>query len=145
MRDRQIVQLDTPKKIYSEPVKLFVAGFIGSPSMNLVEGNIAGGQFTAPGVQLPAEAPDRGDVVLGIRPEDLELTEDANAPISGSLYALELTGDATFVTLREQGTSICARGPAEYEAAIHTRWNLAPKPGGRIHLFDRTSGERLDF
>ncbi|OAN79187.1 ABC transporter ATP-binding protein [Jannaschia sp. EhC01] len=145
MRDGQIVQLDTPKKIYSEPVNLFVAGFIGSPSMNLIEGAIAGGQFSAPGVQMPVDAQDRADVVLGIRPEDLELTQSTDAPISGALYALELTGDSTLVTLREKGTSICARGPAEFEAAINTRCMLAPKPGGRVHLFDKTSGKRLDF
>ncbi len=145
MRDGQIVQLDTPKKIYSEPINLFVAGFIGSPSMNLIEGSVKGGKFTAPGVQLPIAAPDRDDVVLGIRPEDLELTETADAPVSGRLYALELTGEATLLTLREKGTSICARGPADYEAAINATCALAPKTGGRIHLFDKTSGERLDY
>lgn len=145
MRDGQIVQLDTPKKIYSEPVNLFVAGFIGSPSMNLIEGAIAGGRFTAPGVDMAINAPDRDAVVLGIRPEDLELSDSADAPISGGLYALELTGDSTLVTLREGKSSICARGPADYEAEINSRCMLAPTPGGRVHLFDKTSGERIDF
>jgi multiple sugar transport system ATP-binding protein len=143
MRDGQIVQLDTPKKIYSEPVNLFVAGFIGSPSMNLVEGRITSGQFEAPGVRIAVTAPDRDGVVLGVRPEDLDLTEADPAPISGRLYALELTGDATLVTLRDKGTSICARGPAEFHAEINAPCALAPKPGARIHLFDKTSGERL--
>ena len=144
MREGRIVQLDTPKKIYSEPADLFVAGFIGSPSMNLVEGRIAGGRFEAPGVSLPVEAADRGDVVLGIRPEDLELTTDAASPvIRGKLYALELTGEATLVTLREGASSICARGPADFEAEIDAAIALAPRAGARIHLFDKTTGQRI--
>ena len=143
MRDGRIVQLDTPKKIYSEPADLFVAGFIGSPSMNLVEGHITGGRFEAPGVSLPVEAGERGDVVLGIRPEDLELAPADTAPIGGALYALELTGEATLATLRNGPTSICARGPAELEAEIDSTISLAPRPGARLHLFDKTTGQRI--
>ena len=144
MKEGRIVQLDTPKKIYSEPADLFVAGFIGSPSMNLVEGRITGGNFEAQGVSLPVAEPDRGDVVMGIRPEDVQLTRDGDAPISGKLYALELTGDSTLVTLRNGATSICARGPADFEAPIDAPCALAPKPGARIHLFDKKTGQRLD-
>ena len=143
MREGRIVQLDTPKKIYSEPADLFVAGFIGSPSMNLVEGKVAGGRFEAPGVSLPVAARDRGEVVLGIRPEDLEIAGTGEGPISGRLYALELTGESTLATLREGSTSVCARGPADFEAAIDARCALAPRPGARIHLFDKASGQRL--
>jgi multiple sugar transport system ATP-binding protein len=143
MREGRIVQLDTPKKIYSEPADLFVAGFIGSPSMNLIEGHIAGGSFEAPGVSLAVEAAERGNVVLGIRPEDLELTTAEAPPIHGALYALELTGEATLVTLRNGPTSICARGPAEFEAEIDAPIALAPRPGARIHLFDKTTGQRI--
>jgi multiple sugar transport system ATP-binding protein len=144
MREGRIVQLDTPKRIYSEPADLFVAGFIGSPSMNLIEGEIRGGMFQAPGVSLPVTGADRKNVVLGVRPEDLELAPEADAPIAGALYALELTGDSTLITLREKATSICARGPADYDAAIDSRCALAPKPGARLHLFDSGTGQRLD-
>ncbi|WP_417260294.1 MULTISPECIES: ABC transporter ATP-binding protein [Alphaproteobacteria] len=144
MREGRIVQLDTPKKIYSEPADLFVAGFIGSPSMNLVEGRIADGKFEASGVSLTVEGTDREGVVLGIRPEDLEMTATEGAPIKGSLYALELTGDSTLLTLRDGATSICARGPADFEAPINASCALAPKHGARIHLFDKNTGRRLD-
>ncbi|ERP96415.1 hypothetical protein Q669_29015 [Labrenzia sp. C1B10] len=144
MREGRIVQLDTPKKIYSEPADLFVASFIGSPSMNLIEGRIAGGRFEAPGVALPVSGSDRNNVVVGIRPEDLELGNADSAPMSGSLYALELTGDSTLVTVREKTTSICARGPADFDAPINSHCVLAPKSGARIHLFDKDTGQRLD-
>lgn len=144
MREGKIVQLDTPKKIYSEPADLFVAGFIGSPSMNLIEGEVSNNVFTAPGVTISVTIGDRKNVVLGIRPEDIELLSEAKSPICGKLYALELTGDSTLVTLREETSSICARGPADFEADINSVCYLAPRAGARLHLFDKSSGQRLD-
>ncbi|MCK0150907.1 ABC transporter ATP-binding protein [Marivita sp. S6314] len=143
MREGKIVQLDTPKKIYAEPADLFVAGFIGSPSMNLIDGEVSGGVFRADGVEIPVTLEDRKGVVLGIRPEELAITQDASAAISGKLYALELTGESTLVTLRNGTTSACARGHADFEADIDSPCHLSPKDGARIHLFDRASGERL--
>jgi len=143
MRDGKIVQLDTPKKIYAEPADLFVAGFIGSPSMNLIDGAVQSGVFRADGVELPVDLAGCKGVVLGIRPEELDITEDAGAAISGKLYALELTGESTLVTLRNGPSSVCARGHADFEAEINSPCHLAPKDGARIHLFDRATGERL--
>jgi len=143
MREGKIVQLDTPKKIYAEPADLFVAGFIGSPSMNLIDGAVKGGVFRAEGVEIPVTLEDREGVVLGIRPEELDITQDTGAAISGKLYALELTGESTLVTLRNGPTSACARGHADFEADINSPCHLSPKDGARIHLFDRASGERL--
>ena len=143
MREGRIVQLDTPKKIYAEPGDLFVAGFIGSPSMNLIDGAVSGGVFRASGVEVPVQLGDRDGVVLGIRPEELEISQNVDAPISGKLYALELTGESTLVTLRNGPVSVCARGHADFEAEIDSPRSLTPKPGARFHLFDRASGDRL--
>lgn len=143
MREGRIVQLDTPKRIYSEPADLFVAGFIGSPAMNLIEGVLLNGVFTAPGVVVPFDFADHNDIVLGIRPEDLVITQ-AEAPINGQIFALELTGEATLVTLREGTSSICARGHADFEAEIDSHCRLTFREGARMHLFDKTSGRRLD-
>ncbi len=143
MREGRIVQLDTPKKIYAEPADLFVAGFIGSPSMNLIDGSVKGGVFIASGVEVAVDLADRDGVVLGIRPEELDIVQDEKAPITGKLYALELTGESTLVTLRNGQSSVCARGHADFEADINSPCQLAPKDGARIHLFDRASGERL--
>jgi len=120
-----------------------LAGFIGSPSMNLIDGTVRGGVFKAAGVEIPVDLPDRDGVVLGIRPEELDITQDGGAAIGGKLYALELTGESTLVTLRNGASSVCARGHADFEADIDSPCYLAPKEGARIHLFDRASGERL--
>lgn len=143
MREGRIVQLDTPKRIYSYPADLFVAGFVGSPSMNLVDGTVTSGVFRAEGIELPVSLQDRDAVVLGIRPEDLELAE-GDMSVKGKLYAVELTGDSTLVTMRAGKTSVCARGPADFEAPIGAPCHLSPKPGARFHLFDRATGQRLD-
>jgi multiple sugar transport system ATP-binding protein len=75
MRDGRILQADTPHRLYQHPGDLFVAAFIGSPSMNLVEAIVGGsairfGQFTVP--LAPERTPPDGRVVLGIRPEGFQ-------------------------------------------------------------------------
>ena len=144
MREGRIVQLDTPRKIYSEPADLFVAGFIGSPSMNLIPGAVSDGRFRADGASVPIVHGDRDGVVLGVRPEDLDIAIGGDAPITGRIYAIELTGESTLVTVRVGPATICARGPADLEAAIDMPCGLAPKAGARLHLFDAGSGRRLD-
>ena len=67
-----IQQVDTPLNLYREPVNRFVAGFIGSPAMNFITGNVNGKCFTAGALQLKSGALNyTGHAVLGIRPEDL--------------------------------------------------------------------------
>jgi multiple sugar transport system ATP-binding protein len=77
MRDGRILQVDAPQRLYEQPVDLFVAGFIGSPAMNLLEATIEGdeivfGQFRVPLDRGRRAAPRPGRVVLGIRPESFE-------------------------------------------------------------------------
>src|SRR6188768_3403396 len=76
MRDGTIQQVDTPQTLYREPINLFVAAFIGSPSMNLVEAEVSDGAVDFAGFRIPLR-PDRrptgvesGSVILGIRPQD---------------------------------------------------------------------------
>jgi multiple sugar transport system ATP-binding protein len=110
MRDGRILQVDAPQRLYERPRDLFVAGFIGSPAMNLVEatiesGDILFGQFSVP--LDPARTPSRseGRVVLGIRPESFE---DA-AFVSRELPTLE----AEVVVLEELGSDVHVHFPAQ--------------------------------
>ncbi|MBT0781446.1 ABC transporter ATP-binding protein [Paracoccus sp. pheM1] len=138
----RIVQLDTPERIYSEPADLFVAGFIGNPAMNLIEGEIRGGVFEAPAVRIPGlGAAAQGRVVLGVRPEHLRIAE--TGPIEGPLYANELLGDSTLVTLRQRGTHVCARGPADFRRELDQPVSFAPTQDARLHLFDAENGTRI--
>jgi len=87
MRDGKIQQVDAPQRLYQEPANLFVAAFIGSPSMNLVAGTIEGDELAIGSLRIPlarerrpSDAPD-GRVVVGIRPEAFE--DAAFAPSGG--------------------------------------------------------------
>src|SRR6187399_810624 len=75
MRDGRIQQVDAPQSLYRRPVNLFVAAFIGSPSMNLVEATVTGGAVEFGGLRIPLHAnrhAPTGEVIVGIRPEDFE-------------------------------------------------------------------------
>ena len=80
LKDGVLQQVDVPQNLYLHPANLFVAAFIGSPPMNLVEARVSGGQLSFAGFELPLPdertlaAYDGRDVILGIRPSDLEDT-----------------------------------------------------------------------
>jgi multiple sugar transport system ATP-binding protein len=83
LRDGVLQQVDTPQRLFRQPANLFVAAFIGSPSMNLVEAQIEDGRLSFGGVSLalPPASPAAGlgrRVILGIRPTDFELAAGAN-------------------------------------------------------------------
>jgi len=140
----EIVQLDTPEKIYSEPADMFVADFIGSPSMNLIPGRIINGLFECDGVRVPIPFQTSvSEVVLGIRPEDLTIVSEADAHIRAPLYALELTGESTLATVRIGPTMVCARGPSDFRTEIDAPIGLKAR-GDRIHLFDAQTRKRLN-
>ena len=84
MSDGRIQQLGSPQEVYDHPANLFVAGFIGSPPMNLIDAASRGGVITAGALTLPLPVPD-GEVVLGVRPERLApATESDDRPRSTS-------------------------------------------------------------
>jgi multiple sugar transport system ATP-binding protein len=80
MRDGRIQQVDSPQKLYRRPANLYVAAFIGSPAMNLVEAEVSGGRVHFAGLDLPLPEDDlpSGRVVLGIRPQDFSLAETSD-------------------------------------------------------------------
>ena len=88
-----VQQVGSPTEIYDRPANAFVAGFIGSPAMNLVEGSIKGGTFTAENINVKGLAAADGPVTLGFRAEDASIA--AKGEISAPVYAMELLGDAT--------------------------------------------------
>jgi len=138
-----IQQLAAPEDIYDNPANMFVAGFIGSPSMNLIHGETDNGVFRADGVHVPGigGGTQRG-LVLGIRPEDLSVVEAGAGDFDAPVYATELTGESTLVTITAGGQHISARGPR------HMRKEIDELVGIRAtvthaHLFDGGSRERI--
>jgi multiple sugar transport system ATP-binding protein len=142
MRGGVIQQVGTPSDIYDRPANMFVAGFIGSPAMNLVDGALEGGVFQAPGIRVAGlRDVARGEVTLGFRAEDAELVDTGGeAPV----YSFELLGDATMVTVRVGGAFTAVKTPKGFRASIGEPIAISV-PAGKCHLFDRASEARLAF
>jgi multiple sugar transport system ATP-binding protein len=137
-------QIGTPREVYDQPANLFVAGFMGSPPMNLVHGRIDQQRFESHGISLPLEGrPVAGTAVLGFRPEDAAVGDPGTGLFDATVYAAELTGDVTLVTISLGEDSLAIKMPKEYEVDYDSR--VAVRfPADRAFLFDATSGERLD-
>jgi multiple sugar transport system ATP-binding protein len=144
MHDGRVEQIGNPLKLYDHPVNRFVAGFIGSPAMNFIEGRLSGGFVEAVnGARLPAPragaAGDGRQVVYGIRPEHLDIADDG---FDAEVVVVEPTGSETqlFARLGQQELVGVFRERHEFEPGQRVR--LRPR-GDRAHLFDPTSGQRI--
>ncbi len=152
MREGRISQVGAPLDLYDRPANLFVAGFIGSPAMNLIEGEIGPGQvFKAEtfDLALPTGAGRQGQpslelgrkVTLGFRPEHLQL---AQTGIPAEVVVVEPTGSETHVLARTGKREIVAVFRERHGFKPGDKVMLAPDPAV-IHLFDTQSALRIDL
>ncbi len=136
-----VQQVGTPGDIYDRPANAFVAGFIGNPAMNLIQGRVDKGVFQAPTVRIDGLRIADGPITLGFRAEDAQIT-DGGGNIEAPLYALELLGDATMASLRPEGTIISVRSEKSYRASIGDRVSVRIAKE-HCHFFDPQSGDRI--
>ena len=101
-----VQQVGSPTEIYDTPANTFVAGFIGNPAMNLIEGSVKNGVFSAAKTEIQGLATPDHNITLGFRAEDASVVT-SGGQINAPIYTLELLGDATMVTVRIGGW--CAR------------------------------------
>ncbi|AZO32085.1 MULTISPECIES: ABC transporter ATP-binding protein [unclassified Mesorhizobium] len=143
-----IEQLGTPREIYNDPRTLFVAGFIGSPPMNLIEGEVKDGVFTSPGgIRVDGfGSASVARAVLGARPEDIHVlpAASANANVAAPIYSVELTGENTLVTVRAGATLLTIRADKNFVGDFDQIVNVGFAPE-QVFLFDRQSQGRVDF
>jgi multiple sugar transport system ATP-binding protein len=147
MRDGHIAQMGAPLELYDRPANAFVAGFIGSPAMNLIEGMLhqdAGGlSLVAGDLRLPVPQRDGvaagRKVIYGIRPEHLGLTVTG---AQAAITVVEPTGSETHLVLRSGGRDL----------TVVSRERLTARPGdivhltpdlALVHLFDAETGDRI--
>jgi multiple sugar transport system ATP-binding protein len=147
MSKAEIQQIGTPEAIYSDPSNLFVAGFIGSPAMNLVNGDLVDGSFVAAGegffINLSGFANLRKkNVVLGVRAEDLAVVVPNAAAIRGDVFTVELTGEATLVTLKLGQQFITGKADKTHRAVMGERGGFMVT-AARCYLFDAATEQRL--
>lgn len=145
--DGCLQQLAPPHEIYNRPANQFVAGFVGSPQMNLLTLNCEGnnailGDFRIP---LPNLSPVPQQVVMGIRPEDVRLAEpEDRLTIQGRIFLVENLGMQNLISVRVKGSDLRIRAllPADLTwggEEVTLSFSLQD-----IHLFDIQSGERLE-
>jgi multiple sugar transport system ATP-binding protein len=159
LRDGVVQQVDTPLTIYHKPANKFVAGFIGSPTMNFFHGNLgtdgrttftqADALFTLP---LPEELRDRlkasgtSDVILGIRPEHIVLDRPAGgafAPITAQIDVVEPVGNEIFVYFSVgPGNSSVARIASDHAPTVGKPYELFMDLS-HLHFFDSTNERAL--
>jgi multiple sugar transport system ATP-binding protein len=139
-----IQQVGTPTDIYDTPANAFVAGFIGSPAMNLLAGRIESGVFIGDKARIGGlGAGIDGPVTLGFRAEDALLVANGTGQIAAPVYSIELLGDATMVTVRAAGTLVAVKAAKEFRAAIGDPVAIGIAPH-RCHLFDAQNGVRRE-
>jgi multiple sugar transport system ATP-binding protein len=153
MSEGRLLQADTPDAIYENPANLFVATFIGSPKMNIVPARLTG-DGSAPVVELletkVSVDPRRllanaakGDVLAGIRPEDLTWNRRPGGQhIRAKVELVEPMGYEAYVTARAGDAELVARFPPRSGVAVQQTVELGFDPD-RLHLFDRQSGDSL--
>ena len=147
MNEGNIEQIGTPLELYDNPANTFVAGFIGAPSMNFLDGelaqkgsglsaNVGSVNFKIPkGTGLKAGQ----KVTLGVRPEDTKLSK---AGVRGEVMVVEPTGSETHLVIRSDGR--------DFVSIVRERQLFKPgqkvamsADASRIHVFDRVSGQRV--
>jgi multiple sugar transport system ATP-binding protein len=138
-----VQQVGTPTDIYDRPQNAFVASFIGSPAMNLMEGTLSNGVFEAKNVRIEGlRAHHSGPVTLGFRAEDAGLVAGGAGQIDAPIYSLELLGEATMITVKAGGALVSTKSDKDFRAEIGTPVSIGV-PAGICHLFDSRTGERL--
>ena len=151
MKDGVLQQVDTPRALYERPANVFVAGFIGSPAMNLLELKIVAGgvQFGTGSIKVDAAVLGKTKaktVTVGLRPEDLVLTTKGNG-ISVEIQVIEELGADAFLygntTIEGKKIDVIARVDAKNHPMAGETVHLIPQ-GGITHLFDINTGLRLN-
>ncbi len=137
-----VQQVGSPTEIYDRPANTFVASFIGSPAMNLLEGQCAGGTFTTDKTEIAGLSAADGPVTLGFRAEDAEVRAEGGQ-ITAPIYTLELLGDATMVSVRIGGALVSAKADKTFRADIGDTVSIHI-PQEHCHLFDAETGKRID-
>ncbi|WDR04543.1 sn-glycerol-3-phosphate ABC transporter ATP-binding protein UgpC [Devosia rhodophyticola] len=147
MRDGRILQVGTPTEMYEQPVDIFTARFIGSPSMNLVYGTINNGVLSVADATL-ADAKvsglPNGAVQVGVRPHDLLVGETVadGLAMTGRVTAVEPLGSETLVHLDVAGAEVIGTAPGKLMPKVNSEVTVSAAPGA-LYLFDAKTEQAL--
>jgi ABC-type sugar transport system ATPase subunit len=150
MNGGQLQQYAKPLEVYRQPANVFVAGFIGSPSINLFSGVLTASEgkwsFRGDGFELGMKSrdePPASAVTLGVRPEDLKL-KDRGGTLRAEVRVVEPVGSEMYVHLASStGARVIARVPADTQVSVDQQVSLEIPPG-KVHLFRSDTGNRIE-
>jgi multiple sugar transport system ATP-binding protein len=138
LHEGHLQQCDAPRALYDEPANTFVAGFIGSPGMNLLTLPVTNGSVELGGVHVDVPA-GRSSIVLGVRPESMDLAHDG---LPAQVEIVEEIGADSFVYCQSDVGRLVARTEAKKAPAREERVSLRPR-AEEAHLFDAETGTRI--
>ncbi len=141
MKEGIIQQVGSPTEIYDNPANAFVASFIGSPAMNLIDGEVINKKFTADLTSVSGLNVKNSKVTLGFRAEDASVVK-CGGQINAPIYTLEILGDATMVTVKIGQSLVSIKTEKDYRANIEDYVSIHI-PSKKCHLFDHKTGDRL--
>jgi multiple sugar transport system ATP-binding protein len=154
LSDGLLQQCDTPRSLYEKPANAFVAGFIGSPAMNLVTGRLTEGGALLGGIHVPlsreiSAAADGDTVTLGFRPESLEPTTSEDGAIAVKVDLVEELGSDAYcygtlieAAVEDGKSNVVARVNPRSTPVMGDTLHLRIRPD-ELHVFSATSGARL--
>jgi len=161
MNAGRVQQVDTPLALYDQPANRFVAGFIGSPAMNFVEGTVAETSFTSGdgalvipiAARLATQLPAGRRVVMGVRPEDIAVTQptsvgsasgadSATVAVPARIELIEPLGNETLVHATAGSHALTARSLERVLLDVGATVSLGIEPA-KVHWFDQTTGDRI--
>ena len=142
MQGGEVQQVGSPAEVYQRPANRFVAGFLGSPSMNFIEGDVdINGCFRAGAMSLPlGQNAAAGGAVLGVRPE--HVATDPQGPLDGTVALVEPMGNHQVVWIECGGHMLSSIAPDQQQFAPRQAVRFAVD-AARVSLFDPLSGKRL--
>ena len=151
LKDGVLQQVDTPRHLYEKPNNVFVAGFIGSPAMNLltlpkVDGGVQFGNVVIPVTNAVLNKAKGSSLVVGIRPENLDVDKSKGVPVAVDVIE-ELGSDGyLYGTTDVEGSShdVVSRVDARNHPMHGDKIFLKPSGDAIVHLFDSESGERIN-
>jgi multiple sugar transport system ATP-binding protein len=147
LKGGEIQQIGTPDEVYDRPANLFVADFIGSPPINLLEGrtDAAGVKFGQTILPVPAGAGPERNVIYGIRPVDIGVAAaEAEGAVPAEVMIAETTGAETVIHANLEDSEVRVVLPERRRFAKGERIGLRPDPS-KIHLFDPATQKRIDL
>lgn len=146
-----VEQFGTPSEVYNNPASVFVARFLGTPPMNVIEGEIQNGVFVSGNLRISSSGPN-GKAFLGIRPEAVDVgNTTTGATVEGKTILVEPIGSVTHVYIevsQASGGTFVASIPHEVGESVSQNFKLGDNikfviPERSVHYFDGATGKRL--